>query len=205
MDRLTWDHWQGGSFADETAISQTDFDGHKVYCGDAITLLAAYERTGLAPAEIAAMQAAFDKTIKEGCAASSLPQVFIDRVQGGWPGAGRGGCRVKNVIFKRVLEMVNDQTVVIPALEMPDALSIYCPAIAQILHFDAQRTRLCIWFMSTPGTEKTSRLRIRLIETGKVYERLEQEEYLGTVVIDDRQLVLHAFVSEVGPCDGGID
>lgn len=52
MDRLTWDHKDGGIFVDGKEIKISAYDHAAICTGNAIVKLAKYEDTGLEPGEI---------------------------------------------------------------------------------------------------------------------------------------------------------
>lgn len=43
VERITWKHMHGGVYVDGTEITETNFDGHKVFTGNAIERLSELE------------------------------------------------------------------------------------------------------------------------------------------------------------------
>lgn len=85
-------------------------------------------------------------------------------------------------IFKYELEVINSQT-------------LQLPADAVILSVKNQNEKICLWAIVDPDSNKLQDRRIRLFGTGHTFPDAYEEEFkfIGTVVQMGGQFVWHVF------------
>ena len=95
-------------------------------------------------------------------------------------------------IWKYELSLNSITELEIPALYVDNTKKTIYKASKQALHFGLQNETPTIWVMVNPEAPR-HKLTIRLVGTGQA---CPSDGYIGTVVMFDGSLVLHAFMEE---------
>jgi len=93
-------------------------------------------------------------------------------------------------IWKYELPLGGKTTIEIPSLYVDDSKETIYKTAKQVLHFGLQNEVPTIWVQVDPKAPK-QKLNIELVGTGF---QCPMEGYVGTVVMFDGSLVLHAFI-----------